>query len=64
MKDKYLKKINIAKSDIEEKIAERKDAKQNKDYEKADKIRNQLDEKGIMLNDTANGTTWDIKELY
>ena len=64
MKEKYLGKINIDKSYIEEKIQERKDAKQNKNYELADSIRNELSEKGIILNDTVDGTTWDIKELY
>ena len=30
----------------------------------ADSIRAKLDEQGIILNDTVNGTTWDIKALY
>ena len=64
MKNKYLGKINIEKSFIEEKIAERKEAKQNKNYELADSIREELSQKGIILNDTVDGTTWDIKELY
>ena len=46
------------------KIDERKDAKKNKDYETADKIRSELDSQGIILNDTVNGTVWDIKALY
>ena len=64
MKEKYLGKINIDKSYIEQKIQERKDAKLNKNYELADSIRNELSERGIILNDTVDGTTWDIKELY
>ena len=64
MKEKYLKKINMEKSFIEEKIAERKEAKASKNYELADSIRAELDGKGIILNDTVEGTTWDIKELY
>ena len=64
MKEKYLKKINMEKVFIEEKIAERKEAKASKNYELADSIRAKLDEKGIILNDTVEGTTWDIKELY
>ena len=27
-------------------------------------IKKELDKKGIILNDTINGTTWDIKALY
>lgn len=64
MREKYLKKLNIEIADIENEIAKRVDAKKNKDYELADKIRTELDDKGIILNDTADGTTWDIKLLY
>ena len=64
MREKYLKKLNIEITDIENEIAKRVDAKKNKDYELADKIRAELDDKGIILNDTAEGTTWDIKILY
>jgi len=44
--------------DIEKKIAERANAKKNKDYALADKIRNELKEQGIILEDTPQGTTW------
>ena len=64
MKEKYLNKLGLDKNFIEEKINERKEAKQNKNYELADSIRSSLDEKGIILNDTVEGTIWDIKELY
>jgi len=39
-------------------IEERNIAKQNKDYQKADEIRNSLLEKGIMLVDSREGTTY------
>ena len=45
---------------IEEKIEERKQAKQNKNYELADSIRKELEEKGIILKDTREGTTYEI----
>ena len=44
---------------IEAKIAERVAAKKNKDYALADKIRNELKEQGIILEDTPSGTTWN-----
>jgi len=44
--------------DIEKKIAERANAKKNKDYALADKIRNELKQQGIILKDTPQGTTW------
>lgn len=46
---------------IKSKIEERKEAKKNKNYELADKIRNELLEKGIILKDTREGTTYEIK---
>ena len=45
---------------IQEKIEQRKLAKQNKDYALADKIRNELQEKGITLIDSKDGTTYKI----
>lgn len=64
LKMKYLKKIQINPTDIEIFIKERANAKKNKDYNKADFIRAELDSKGIILNDTVKGTEWDIKALY
>ncbi len=64
MREKYLGKLNITVNEIENEIAKRAEAKKNKDYETADAIRAELDKKGILLNDTKDGTTWDIKELY
>ena len=63
LKSKYINKLNLNVSDIENSISERSNAKAEKNYELADKIRNELDEKGIVLNDSKEGTTWDIKEL-
>lgn len=45
---------------ILEKIAERAAAKKAKDFEKADAIRAELSEKGIVLKDTREGTTWSV----
>ena len=44
---------------VEEKIAERAAAKKAKDFAKADAIRDELAEKGIVLKDTREGTTWE-----
>ncbi|MBR6034259.1 MAG: cysteine--tRNA ligase [Clostridia bacterium] len=64
MKEKYLSKMNLDEKYINDEIEKRAEAKKNKDYEQADKIRAELDSKGIILNDTVDGTKWDIKELY
>ena len=64
IKSKYLTKLNITESEILDKIAQRNIAKQQKNYEKSDSIRNELQSRGIILNDTPQGTVWDIKQLY
>ncbi len=46
---------------IENKINERKVAKLEKNYAKADEIRNELANKGVELIDTKEGTTYKIK---
>jgi len=63
MRSKYLTKLEITAEEIQEKIEQRKNAKAEKNYSLADEIRNQLDEKGIVLLDSKEGTTWGIKEL-
>ena len=45
-------------AEIEALIAQRAAAKKNKDFVLADKIRNELKEKGILLEDGPQGTTW------
>ena len=44
--------------EIDRLIEERAEAKRNKDWAKADSIRNQLKEQGIILEDTPQGTSW------
>jgi cysteinyl-tRNA synthetase len=55
------KKIGFSEKDINEKIRERQDARQNKDWARADVIRKELEEKGIILEDKKDGTDWKIK---
>jgi len=43
---------------VEQKIAERAQAKKDKDFAKADAIRQELLDKGIVLKDTREGTQW------
>lgn len=43
---------------IEEMIEKRQEAKKNKDYQKADDIRQELLNKGIILEDTRQGVNW------
>jgi cysteinyl-tRNA synthetase len=48
--------------EIERLIKEREQARENKDYKQADQIRETLKKKGIILEDTSQGTKWR-KEL-
>ena len=59
LKDDNLKIDGDLVEYIENKINQRKEAKQNKDFTLADAIRNELLEKGIELKDTREGTTWN-----
>lgn len=59
-----LKKEEIdeeTKKYIEEKIKERNEAKKDKNYKLADQIRDELLEKNIIIKDTREGTTFEIK---
>lgn len=47
---------------VETKIAERNDARANKDFALSDAIRDELAEQGITIEDTKDGTTWHSKE--
>jgi cysteinyl-tRNA synthetase len=44
--------------ELEELIAERREAKKAKNYGRADEIRQALKERGIILEDSPSGTTW------
>jgi len=55
-----LKEIGIQESDIENLIQKRAEARKAKNWTEADMIRKDLEEKGIFLKDTAEGTTWYI----
>ncbi len=53
---------NIAPKDTIEKIISiRKTARDNKDWAKSDLIRDEFDKCGILLKDSKEGTTWQVK---
>lgn len=54
----YNRKSNDVDADIEALIEQRQTARANKDWATADRIRDELKAKGIILKDTPQGVTW------
>ena len=54
-------KASINETEIEEKIDLRNKARENKDYKKADRIRDELLDKGILIEDKDGKTIWKFK---
>ena len=53
---------SVSAEEIEKLIEERKDARKNKDFKRADEIRDSLASNGIILEDKAEGTVWTVKK--
>jgi len=56
------KKLPISEQEIKKMIEMRNEARRHKDFKKADKIRDDLDRSGIILEDQKDGTTWRTKD--
>ncbi|HKI52306.1 MAG TPA: cysteine--tRNA ligase [Geothermobacteraceae bacterium] len=52
--------LSITAEEIEQLIVARKQARQERDFARADQIRNELAAKGIELLDSKDGTTWKL----
>lgn len=52
---------NEVKEMIEGKLKMREGARRDKDYELADRIRKELSEQGVILEDTKDGTKWRLR---
>ena len=53
--------MEISEEEILQKIKDRNTARDNKNYRLADEIRNELLDKGILIEDKDDKTTWKIK---
>jgi cysteinyl-tRNA synthetase len=51
----------IGAEEVERLIAERNAARKAKDFKRADEIRDELVDKGVLLQDGPDGTTWKMK---
>ena len=54
-------KSGIPESEIEKMIDQRNKARKNKDFKTADKIRNELYDKGVLIEDKDDKTSWKLK---
>ncbi len=56
----HLSLVSMTEEELEQLIAERLEARANKNWARADEIRDQLLEKRIELKDSPEGTTWKV----
>lgn len=62
LKEKAVSDMSLGEDEIQALIADRKEARKNKDFARSDEIREQLSELGIVLKDNPDGTTsWTVK---
>jgi cysteinyl-tRNA synthetase len=57
-----VRELGITGDEIQAMIDSRAQARKDKDFALADRIRNELTRKGILLEDSPKGTTWRVKE--
>jgi cysteinyl-tRNA synthetase len=60
-KERWLKQGIMTAAEIEAVIAERNRVRQEKNWAEADRLRNDLQRKGIVIEDTPAGTMWKVK---
>jgi cysteinyl-tRNA synthetase len=56
-----LRDVGLSEEEIALLIQEREEARKGKDWERADAVRDELHEKGIVLEDGPAGTVWRVK---
>ncbi|MGN6731292.1 MAG: DALR domain-containing protein [Candidatus Binatia bacterium] len=60
-KVRFLTNSPIKQHEIEDFIFRRDQARQHKNWREADRLRDELAQKGILLEDTPKGTVWKVK---
>jgi cysteinyl-tRNA synthetase len=58
--NRLLEKKNLNRSDIDQLILERQQARANKDFKRSDELRDQLLQMGISVSDTPLGPVWEV----
>ena len=62
LEDKLLEQKQLTRKMIDELVAKRTLARQAKDFQTADQIREELDQMGIELRDSSSGSEWEVKK--
>ena len=57
-----LEQKGLDKAEINKLVEARTQARENKDYQESDRLRDQLVEMGIDLRDSAEGTVWEVRK--
>jgi cysteinyl-tRNA synthetase len=60
-KKEGLRKLTVSEEEILKLIEERNAARKEKNWKRADEVRNELLARGIVLEDTPSGTNWKLK---
>jgi cysteinyl-tRNA synthetase len=60
MDDLLLAQKKLERSQVDQLVAARKVAREQKDFKKSDEIRDQLTQMGISVSDTARGSEWEV----
>jgi cysteinyl-tRNA synthetase len=60
-KARWLRQQGFTEAEVQKAIAARDRARIEKDWQEADRIRNELLAKGIVVEDTRGGTTWKVR---
>ena len=61
IRDRRVRSLNITPAEIDTLIHKRAEARKARDFQEADRIRNELAARGITLMDTASGTQWKAR---
>ena len=62
LEDKLLEQKQLSRTAIQKRVTERALARKNKDFKKADQLREELEKMGIELRDTSQASEWAIKK--
>jgi cysteinyl-tRNA synthetase len=60
VRDRKAKKLGIDIASVEQQIQARSDARQDKDFARADEIRGALEKMGVEMFDSPSGTSWRL----